>query len=56
MRYQQLKIDIKTEDGISDALYNAICDLIEEAEGEVLDDGNGPYTEDMSEYYEQIEG
>lgn len=51
MRYQQLKIDIKTADGITKAMYDEIVRVITTCDGEVLDDGQAPYTEDMSDYY-----
>ena len=51
MRYQQLKIDIKTSDGITKDMYDEIVRVITAQHGEVLDDGSAPYTEDMSDYY-----
>jgi len=56
MVIQQLKIDIKTNDGISDEMYNAICKVISEHGGEVMDDGHAPYTEDMTEQYKEMGG
>jgi hypothetical protein len=51
MTYQQLRIDIKTDDGIDKEMYDAICEAIEEHGGEVMDDGHAPYTEDVSYFY-----
>jgi len=54
MEIQQLKIDIKTSNGISNEMYKAICQVIGEEGGIVMDDGHAPYTEDMIEQYEQL--
>ena len=51
MRYQQLKIDVRSEEGITKAMYDEIVRVIIAQHGEVLDDGQAPYTEDMSDYY-----
>ena len=53
MEYQQLRIDIKTDGGITQELYDAVCKTIAERGGQVMDDAHGPYTEDMSDYYPQ---
>jgi hypothetical protein len=53
--YQQLHIDIRSKDGISKEMYDAICETIAEQGGEVMDDAQAPYTEDMSAYYTQAE-
>jgi hypothetical protein len=55
MEYQQLRIDIRTKDGISKKMYEAICKAIVEQEGEVMDDAHAPYTECMSAYYTKEE-
>ena len=52
MIYQQLRIDIETNDGIDSDMYEAICKTIVEQGGRVLDDAHAPYTEDMSDFYE----
>ena len=51
---QQLKIDIKSEDGISVELYREICKVIETHDCKVMDDGQAPYTEDMTEVYKEL--
>lgn len=55
MKYQQLHIDIKTKDGISLEMYRAVCKVIEEHGGEVMDDAQAPYTEDMFHYYKELD-
>ena len=53
MTVQQLKIDIGSENGITDELYDKICELITNEGLKVMDDANGPYTEDMTEIYKE---
>jgi len=54
MSISQLRIDIRTADGISNEMYKDICKVIAGHGGEVLDDGHAPYTEDMEEQYKEM--
>ena len=49
MKFQQLKIDIRSENGISQKMYDQICKAVTENAGEVIDD---PYMENMSHLYQ----
>ena len=55
MSIQQLRIDIKSKDGITKELYDKICKVITDEEFEVMDDEHAPYTEDMMEQYKELQ-
>jgi hypothetical protein len=48
----QMKIDLSIDENDVDGFYAAICWLAHNRGVKVLDGDNSPYTEDMSEFYE----
>ena len=55
---EQLRIGIESDDdnGITKRLYTVLCNVIKSYGYKVLDGGSAPYTEDMTEKYNELRG